>query len=86
MQEPGARLPATEDLFTAVPGGQSSRLREVDRPAGRGKVAAKGGKVGSYQDWPKADLVKKPGRSASRTGPAWARTSWSRPCGTTDRR
>ena len=38
---------------------KSARIANASAGRGRRKVAAKGGKGGSYQDWPKADLVKK---------------------------
>ena len=38
---------------------KSARIANVSAGRGRRKVAAKGGKGGSYQDWSKTDLVKK---------------------------
>jgi len=38
---------------------KSARIANASAGRGRRKVAAKGGKGGSYQDWSKADLVKK---------------------------
>ncbi|HEV8219547.1 MAG TPA: Rho termination factor [Streptosporangiaceae bacterium] len=38
---------------------KSARIANASAGRGRRKVAAKGGKSGSYQDWPKTDLVKK---------------------------
>jgi hypothetical protein len=38
---------------------KSARIANASAGRGRRKVAAKGGKGGSYQDWSKTDLVKK---------------------------
>ena len=38
---------------------KSARIANASAGRGRRKVAAKGGKAGSYQDWSKTDLVKK---------------------------
>ena len=38
---------------------KSARIANASAGRGRRKVAAKGGKSGSYQDWSKTDLVKK---------------------------
>jgi hypothetical protein len=38
---------------------KSARIANASAGRGRRKVAAKGGKSGSYQDWSKADLVKR---------------------------
>jgi hypothetical protein len=38
---------------------KSARIANASAGRGRRKVAAKGGKGGSYQDWSKADLVKR---------------------------
>ena len=38
---------------------KSARIANASAGRGRRKVAAKGGKGGSYQDWAKTDLVKK---------------------------
>jgi hypothetical protein len=38
---------------------KSARIADASAGRGRRKVAAKGGKSGSYQDWSKTDLVKK---------------------------
>ena len=38
---------------------KSARISNASAGRGRRKVAAKGGKSGSYQDWSKTDLVKK---------------------------
>jgi hypothetical protein len=38
---------------------KSARIANASAGRGRKKVAAKGGKGGSYQDWSKSDLVKK---------------------------
>jgi hypothetical protein len=38
---------------------KSARIANASAARGRRKVRAKGGKSGSYQDWSKADLVKK---------------------------
>ncbi len=38
---------------------KSARIANASAARGRRKVAAKGGKGGSYQDWSKTDLVKK---------------------------
>jgi hypothetical protein len=38
---------------------KSARIANAAANSSRQKVAAKGGKSGSYQDWPKADLVKR---------------------------
>ena len=40
---------------------KSARIANASAGRGRRKVAAKGGKGGSYQDWSKTDLVKKAG-------------------------
>jgi hypothetical protein len=37
----------------------SARIANASAGRGRRKVAAKGGKGGSYQDWSKTDLVRK---------------------------
>jgi len=38
---------------------KSARIANASAGRGRRKVAATGGKSGSYQDWSKTDLVKK---------------------------
>ena len=38
---------------------KAARIANASAGRGRRKVAAKGGKSGSYQDWSKTDLVKK---------------------------
>jgi hypothetical protein len=38
---------------------KSARIANASAGRGRRKVAAKGGKSGSYQDWSKADLIKR---------------------------
>lgn len=38
---------------------KSARIANAAASSSREKVAAKGGKSGSYQDWPKADLVRR---------------------------
>jgi hypothetical protein len=38
---------------------KAARIANASAGRGRRKVAAKGGKGGTYQDWSKSDLVKK---------------------------
>lgn len=38
---------------------KSARIANASANSSRKKVAAKGGSSGSYQDWPKADLVRR---------------------------
>ena len=38
---------------------KSARIANAAANSSRKKVAAKGGRSGSYQDWPKADLVRR---------------------------
>jgi hypothetical protein len=38
---------------------KSARIANASANSSRNKVAAKGGKSGSYQDWSRADLVKR---------------------------
>jgi thiamine pyrophosphate-dependent acetolactate synthase large subunit-like protein len=38
---------------------KSARIANASAGSSRREVAAKGGKSGSYTDWPKADLVKR---------------------------
>ena len=38
---------------------KSARIANASASSSREKVAAKGGKSGAYQDWSKADLVKR---------------------------
>jgi len=38
---------------------KSARIANASAGQGRGKVAARGGRSGAYQDWPKADLLRR---------------------------
>ncbi len=38
---------------------KSARIANASASSSRQKVAAKGGRSGSYPDWPKADLVRR---------------------------
>lgn len=40
---------------------KAARIANASAGGSRGKVAGKGGKSGSYQDWSKSDLVKRAG-------------------------
>ena len=60
---PGARIKDEKQYQKLREQGESkeksARIANASAGRGRRKVAAKGGKSGSYQDWSKTDLVKK---------------------------
>ena len=60
---PGARIKDEKQYQKLREQGESkeksARIANASAGRGRSKVAAKGGRGGSYQDWSKSDLVKK---------------------------
>ena len=60
---PGARIKDEKQYQKLREQGESkeksARIANASAGRGRRKVAAKGGRGGSYQDWSKSDLVKK---------------------------